>query len=433
MNEEDGLPFLLDALPLVATYLFSPSVTLESRAIGLRSTPIDDEEGQRFFRELRSRHVLACAKSLAPIIADVERRPSSWRTTSRAVSRGQVRGRLDVPRYLGRATRVSLPREYPVIVSVEDFGTPENVLAVRVIREILSQLASVTFPGRNAESVTAARAYLWLRARTRRSPWSSIRRSGGIRELKRSAQGRIARRQTGNEAAYTQLLQWVDEWTVDVGELGDRGRARVAKGLVAFPVESFFWERVLEIWSLQSVCGSLKRLGLEEDTASPLYERDTKPVFTFRLGPDEVAVWFQRQVPMGAPRWRYGADYAESSDGLSGIPDVVVTRKGRPPYALDAKARVMDSRTRPEETYKMLGYFENFRDVYEDAAFHGALVFQGDRPEATEVSGPHGDHLMLLCAATGVQGEFFRNDLDRSLQRWLTHAPERWAGAGSDG
>ena len=88
----------------------------------------------------------------------------------------------------------------------------------------------------------------------------------------------------------------------------------------------------------------------------PLHKRNIGPIFSLKRGETELDVWFQRQYPMGSGVWSYEA----TGNKLRGIPDIVVTSTAHAPFVVDAKFRWISSDSRPEETYKLLGYAENF-------------------------------------------------------------------------
>lgn len=415
LDEPAGREFLAEALPLVATYLYGASVSLEALGVGVAGGPAEDDF-DRFLRDLADRHTLACSLTLRGIVTRIERNHSSWRTIARVESKGELRGRLDVPRYLARRTVLSLPRTYPLIISVEDLNTPENILGRRLLHLLTQQVAKVRFPIETAEARLAAEEYVWMRARAGSLPWAEVGESGSLSSLGRQVEGRIRRRQTGNEAAYEELLAWMAEWQVDVATLGGPIRPdRIVAGLLAFPTDDFFWDRVFEIWCLRETARALERLGFSREHAAPLSERHRGPIFKLRRNAVVAEVWFQRQEPVGKPRWRYRT----SGSDMVGIPDVVVRATDRAPLLIDAKARLMGDATKPEESYKMLGYLENFRDTFGAQPYHGVLMFYGPREVASVLEGPNSSRLTLLNGATGSGKPSFEANIDGAIRSWL--------------
>lgn len=389
-----GRSFLGEALELLASYAFSKTVELEAVPVGVSATPEGEDDTTAFLHEFEARHALACAIRLKDIIVDIERRPSTNRTLRRTESRGTLRGRLDIPHYIARRShQISLPRTYPIIVSEENARTPENALVVQALKGLAIQLGRAPFPRRAAEGQAIAVLYDWVRTRLRRMPWAGAARVDSVERLKRETRQRIRKRQTGNETSYGSLLEWFAEWQLDLQQLSSKGLMEATEGLLAFPIGGFFWEKVFEIWCLREIVRSLQRCNCTLiEGPRPLHKRGREPIYRLRHDGVDVEVWFQTQYPLGSPRWSYIA----SGHPLTGIPDVVVTRDVYSPLIVDAKLRRMLTPTRSDETYKMLGYLENFRDTLVTDGFQGLLAFVG--PDAvTVLSGPNGSRLALIA------------------------------------
>ncbi|MFL5962268.1 MAG: hypothetical protein ACJ757_05180 [Gaiellaceae bacterium] len=125
-------------------------------------------------------------------------------------------------------------------------------------------------------------------------------------------------------------------------------------------------------------------------------------------------IWFQRQKPVGDPRWRY-----LGGGPLTGIPDLVVTMEERSPLVVDAKYRSMRTDTRSEETYKMLGYAENFRETATATGFEGLLLFPGSKSRVTELTGPEDGHLSLVAVEPEAERAEAEAALDGVIASWL--------------
>ncbi len=65
---------------------------------------------------------------------------------------------------------------------------------------------------------------------------------------------------------------------------------------------------------------------------------------------------------------------------------------------VDAKRRQVSTPTRSEETYKMLGYLENFRGLFEELPFWGVLCFLSSNNLFTEIATKRGDKIVLVGA-----------------------------------
>src|SRR5699024_9824921 len=129
-------------------------------------------------------------------------------------------------------------------------------------------------------------------------------------------QTRVRRRQTGNDNAYEELLNWYDEWSVDSDRLGGERLESLMRGLLALPTSESFWIRAFEIWCLQLTMEALDDLGWDRMTGPrPLHQVDG-PVSTYRsMSGRPVDVRFQQQWPLPSGRWKY-----RQGDPLRGVP-----------------------------------------------------------------------------------------------------------------
>ena len=201
----------------------------------------------------------------------------------------------------------------------------------------------------------------------------------------------------------------------DPRTLGAERDEAIVDGLLSFPAGEAFWQKVFEIWCLEQVSGSLARLGWAEEARRPLHKRDAGPVMAFACGAHRIEVWFQRQLPLGTASWHY-----EAGGALHGIPDITLTHSALGvPMIIDAKYRYAVSETRAEETYKLLGYAENFR-----AALHpvwGMLCFVGPAVSDNSLRGPNGGRIVVLrCDGQLDNLASYGNALDDAIQKWTT-------------
>jgi len=405
----------------VATYLFAQSVELQPTATGLADRETETDETTRFLRELEARHVIACADRLKDILPLTERNPSDCPLLTRQESKGAIRGRLDLPRYIAnRYRQLSFPRAYPVLVNEHPPQTPENSLVVQALTQLASQLGRIDFPRTTAEGRASLALYNWTRSRLRRWPWSEVTRLDSIEQLQRETHHRIRKRQTGNEQGYQLIAEWVAEWQVDLEHIGGGGIQRVEDGLLAFPTSEFFWNKVFEIWCLREVAASLERCGCTLQSGPlPLHRRSIGPIYRFSHKSADVEVWFQRQRPLGQAVWSYAA----GGKGFAGIPDIVLTRSGHRRMVIDAKLRMVTTATRSEETYKMLGYVENFRPVLGKRGFEGLLVFLGDGAACTQLLGPQAGRLTLTVVDCNLAArEITEQHFDTAMSNWLAES-----------
>jgi hypothetical protein len=85
---------------------------------------------------------------------------------------------------------------------------------------------------------------------------------------------------------------------------------------------------------------------------------------------------------------------------------------------IDAKYRYAAGETRAEETYKLLGYAENFRTTM--VPFWGVLCFVGPTVADNSLNGPLGGRLFIArCDEQLDSGEEFAHTLDVAIQQYL--------------
>ena len=128
-------------------------------------------------------------------------------------------------------------------------------------------------------------------------------------------------------------------------------------------------------------------------------------------------IWFQKALPTTVARWKYV--YSEKS--LVGIPDITVVGDDGRRLLVDAKRREVRSPTRSEETYKMLGYLENFSSLFQIAPFWGALCFLSNKDLFTEVVADRNHRIVLVGAHVDNPTICaFGGRMDTLISEWLS-------------
>ena len=165
---------------------------------------------------------------------------------------------------------------------------------------------------------------------------------------------------------------------------------------------------------MQELAKALEARGCERlHEPQPLYKRNSLPIYVFRYKDRILEIWFQKQLPIESASWRY-----INGNPLRGIPDITIYTKGFSPLLLDAKFRTVKTETRSEEVYKLLGYAENFKRVFENNLFQGILIFVGEETTENKLIGPNNGQISLLVANPENLAEFLPL-LDTHLQNWL--------------
>lgn len=412
-----GQRFLKEALPLISTYFSGESVELAgaSASIGQEA----DEESIDFGQHIRFRHAIACCAELFPIVQRIESGLSSVTHTARTETRGVIRGRLDIPRYVARrSASFSWPKSYPILVTTENASTPENELVVRVFRVLLQRLPISQFPPNSAETILGRRYKSWILGRMKRDPWSVISCTSSLPRLYMEACRRIARRQTGNEQAYAALVALVRDWHL-IGEefSGSPSSEKFVNSLLSFPADQSFLDRIYEIWCIRSVAQAFIKLGGKLiDGPCKMTDSRRKPIYTFDFSSTRIEIWFQCSLPSDDANWFYES----TGSSLRGIPDITVVADGTHRIIIDAKNRMVFGATRSEETYKMLGYFENFRKTLVGETNWGVLAFVSQNGFSRTIKSPDGRLLELISAHPTAFAECnFHEDILKIVGAWM--------------
>lgn len=188
--------------------------------------------------------------------------------------------------------------------------------------------------------------------------------------------------------------------------------------LLAFPPGDFFGDRVFEIWCLHQVIESFRRCGaVIADGPRPLSERSDHPICVMHYEGYTSKIWFQMALPTTAANWKY----IHSQRSLVGIPDLTVIGDDGRRLLIDAKRREVRTPTRSEETYKMLGYLENFRSLFETAPFWAALCFLSSTDLFTEVAAEGNNRIVLIGAhVDDPRICTFGGRMDTLVSEWLS-------------
>lgn len=415
---EFGGRFLAEALPLVASYFSGEQVALAGAEVTLGEDVND--ESILFGSQIRLRHALTCCAELVPLIHRIEERVSSVNSTVRTETKGIIRGRLDIPRYVARrSAALSWPKSYPILVSEESPSTAENLLTTRVLRHLLTRLSSARVPTKTAEAVSAHWYRQWISNRLRRTPWCDVAGSSSMPRLRMETSRRISRRQTGNERAYSDILKLIDDWKLAGAESGGATDSdRFVRALLSFPADDRFLDRIYEIWCIHEMASCLCHLGATLlEGPLPLSVNRHRPIYTFQIGSDRIEIWFQRSLDSESAVWKYEA----TKRSLRGIPDITVVANGCHFLLVDAKNRLVTGNTRSEETYKMLGYFENFSPILSGSSSWGVLAFVSFNGFFQSLQSPPGRRLVMVSADPKSRSDcVFHSQFTKLFQEWLS-------------
>ncbi len=384
--------FFKESIPLLATYFSGKNVALRDMRISLYEG--DESDFYVFENQLKARHYISIASLILESIRDLQERHSTQTISSRTDSYGSIRGRLDTNRYVNQKfQRKQYPPSYPVIVSVQSASTPENMFAKALIDYTLKVLLSISIPTHSAEFERAKKQRRYLRDYLKMSPWSEIAVNGKLSRLFFETKRRINRRQTSNERSYSKLLLAYENLTdsIDGGSSID-SNPLLRDVFVTFPSDQSFLDRIFEVWCLKKIFDAMAGLGITCSQINSLEFRRTKPIFTFCYNSKLIEIWFQKQLPPSKSMWSY-----DTGGNLRGIPDITIIC-GDANLIVDAKNRVITTNTRSEETYKILGYLENFKSFLSSNVNWGLLIFTSKDDFSRSLTSIEGRRILLTGA-----------------------------------
>jgi hypothetical protein len=416
MNENR---FYKESLPLLVSYFSGKSVELGS--IETRIHQGGRDEFLLFENQLRARHVISIASSLLNSISETQERHSTKTVSSRSNSYGSIRGRLDTNKYINQKfQRKQYPPSYPVIVSVQSASTPENMFAKALLTLTLKKLLSISIPTQSAEFNKAKKIRRSLRDHLSMSPWSEIEIRGNLSRLFHESKRRINRRQTGNESSYSRLLLAYENLTLSMENISSIDVKNHFKDiLVTFPDDKTFLDRIFEVWCLKKTFEAFEGVGLRCTQSNSLELRKNQPIFVFKYKSNPIEIWFQKQLPPSKSCWSY--DVGEKN--LRGIPDITVTC-GQAYLVIDAKNRMITTNTRSEETYKILGYLENFQAILSSSNNWGLLIFTSKESFSRSLSSDDGKRILLTGAMVNDENSCDMHfQLMTYISEWLDGTP----------
>lgn len=334
---------------------------------------------ERLLAGLRLRAALATSDRLVPKLEEVVRRPTFRYALTQADSMGELRGTLDLGRYVSRPPSGGDPPTYPVLDVRRSSETPENVMcayaALWMMGEIEQALnesdATAKAPETGAVEDFEERfgALLVTPALSEgRGAAGAVLMRGTEEQLLDRVEERLRRGEVGNPQPYEDLL-------TEMRDLRHRGPTGGAGGGLWSFYDDSFDARLFELWCLHRLAEAVSDAlavdmpAVDADwSGGGLTFRWTRPVGMLELQ-------YQRSLTtvadVAGPLW------TRVNDGqvLQGIPDIIAkatTHTGVERVALlDSKLR---QRSGPptEELYKMLGYFNNF---CLDEAPRGAIFY----------------------------------------------------------
>ncbi len=122
-------------LSFINQYFSSFVTCIQDVGYSLNGNGVDDVD-----IEIYLRIVLANIETLHELISDLDNCLSMTYVNKNIDYLGEIQGRLDVNCYTKKLLQSRYPKEYPCIVKVKTYVTPENVYIIFIIKNILKIL-----------------------------------------------------------------------------------------------------------------------------------------------------------------------------------------------------------------------------------------------------------------------------------------------------
>jgi hypothetical protein len=368
----------------LARSYFSERALLGPATAGIAKPAPADES---FADYVRLSSAIYAGAHLSRIVEAILSAPSTTQVRLITESRGGLPGRLDVASYASRAGKRIQPRTFPVWRVTNSAEVPENALAISSVAAVFSELQALQSrlqipPSAEWRVVQAVTRFLEeaVHEPPLRELWTgravSLQGDAAL-ELVSNVEERWAARRISNPA-YLELVKWARRF-LGTTFFGTDGFAAVA-------YSADFDNTLFEIFALATVRDAIIALGFELAQSLPLHKRAQEAIFILEH-PDvgmPVRLYFQRGSGV-----IYDGSAKRVWPTIGGIPDIVVQAESRqhPSVIIDAKNRARvaaDSEESgpgsSEETYKVLGYFMNFRRRTSGGGRGpvGCLIFRSD-------------------------------------------------------
>lgn len=315
---------------------------------------------------------------------------------------GEIHGHLRVQKYLQTKTQVRYPKEYPCLIKERTSATPENIFLIFIVDYLIHLLdrfdkrlrqygGNLYLSEKNLideykriltsfERKTYFKDCL-IEVRKILKEYGNEFSETLVNEIKiRSLKGKIR-----NYQAYEQIFNWY--WRYRQGSIVLDSN----KTMQMIRYSDDFSNRLFELWCLFSIKETfVNEFGMNIISERNIMDVGSKSVFTLQTNTGGIVdIFYQRGASLYwsdqiEPRWKYiGNDSKQKR--LVGIPDISIKYQAETNtlVMIDLKNRIRSSGNNSEEIYKMIGYFDNFRNMFQekyssDIKKQAILIFRND-------------------------------------------------------
>lgn len=341
---------LRDAAGILSAYITPIAYALENVSVQL----VPDSESDGFVKEIKSRLDLGRANAFLQLMQESELVVTTAYRHVLSRSKGAIRGKIDVPRFiLGRARNEK--RGIPVILASRQITTPENLLVSEVFRLCFVIAEQWKYRG-GAEAKEATRLWNGLQTYESTFPWNELRSKArpSLSELIEVVKGRLRTGQVMPGSFYQEIALLFSKYPKNLR----RFEKATTPLLLLLTQSPNFEDRVFELLCLSWIISTIRKFCLDVVVnPSALYGSNKGPVATGWFGGKKLTLFYQQSANLlPIPIW---ID-RRTQMPFRAIPDIVLKISSginNSFMILDAKNRTLASES--EVAYKLMGYKEN--------------------------------------------------------------------------
>lgn len=319
------------------------------------------------------------------------------------VYQGEIKGRLLINDYAKELAKHEIPRKYKCSIKQKTYNTIENIYILFILHKVSDLLESflkvineIPFKDKEkSKELIAIGNYLkTIREYINKPFFVQCRKE--VRRIQTYYKGKFPpeylelvgkRIRTGkirNCRTYEEVLNWIEKFQRNSIYFIDDSTLETLK------YSESFSQKLFELWVLYKI-----KETFVDDYNCTLIESNNimhnKEGYIFKLETitgGTLEIYFQKGIPLYwnedyPPKWRYLQEDKEKY--LSGIPDISIKYSTirQSLIMIDVKNKNRIPGKNSDEIYKMIGYFNNFKDAFryiysEDVKKQAALVFRND-------------------------------------------------------
>ncbi|MFW6008558.1 MAG: hypothetical protein ACOCP8_04755, partial [archaeon] len=373
--------------------------------INLETTNIKDEENDIIADiEIYLRVFLANIEKLRDLLNKVENEISYVYKQVDKNIKGEIKGTLRLNDYIRLKGIQTIPKTYPCKVKDKSFNTVENIYLMFIVKKYIKKLHKVS---KKIKKKIGNKEFTEMKLIDKHLnyfksfKWKAYFREPLIeannledtyknrfpRHIRNRIKVRIKKRQIRNYYFYKKVFKLYESFFNRNIIFSDK------KTLKTLSYNESFSDKLFELWLLYRIISTFKHdYGFNVIKENHLVERRNTYICKFKTNNDRyLRIYFQKGKDLFwddriQTRWEYIKE-KENNNQLTGIPDIVVKYGDKDKskvVLLDAKNRIRSKGRNSEEIYKMLGYYENFRDFLNNRysnkyKFYSALLFRNDK------------------------------------------------------